>query len=131
MTRLQHLAIAEIHVHTARQARIEAAYRPHDVNTFELIRPVLLEDRRVLHRILVRPRRAIHIAWIGIPWGRRIGMVVCDFALADYDVMREYSTDCFMESAANRFFGHFEVRPRLRPSTVEFFQRLLHEVKSA
>ena len=56
---LPHLALAAVHVHAAGQARIERAHRPHDVHALELVRAVLLEDRRVLHRVLVGPRRAV------------------------------------------------------------------------
>src|SRR5438874_595522 len=53
---LEQLAAAVVHVDAARQARVEAAHRAHDVDTLELVRPVLLEERRVLHGVLVRPR---------------------------------------------------------------------------
>ena len=42
---LQRLAVAEVHVHPARQARIEAAHRAHDVDALEVLPVVLLEDR--------------------------------------------------------------------------------------
>src|SRR5580704_15412671 len=44
--RLEHLAAAEVHVHAARQARVEAAHGAHDVDALEVVRRVLLEDRR-------------------------------------------------------------------------------------
>ena len=56
---LQHLALAEVHVHPARQARVEAAHRPHDVDALEMLPVVLLEDRRVDDRVLVGPGRAV------------------------------------------------------------------------
>src|SRR5206468_1685040 len=50
---LEHLAVAEVHVDPARQAGIEAADRPHDVDPLEVVAAVLLEDRQPLHRVLV------------------------------------------------------------------------------
>src|SRR2546429_4794262 len=54
---LDHLALAgptsEVHVHPAGQARVEAADSPHDVDALEVVGLVLLEDRGVLHRVLV------------------------------------------------------------------------------
>src|SRR5690348_9747745 len=76
MMRLQNLTVAEIHMHATRQTRIEAAHRTHDVDTLEVIRPVLLEDRRVLNRVFVWTRRAVDVARIRVPRSRRIRMVV-------------------------------------------------------
>ena len=59
MVRFQNLAVAQVHVDAARQARIKAAYRAHDINSLELIGAILLKDRRILHRIFIRSRRAI------------------------------------------------------------------------
>src|SRR5580704_863852 len=129
MLRLQHLAVAKVHMHSARQTRIEAAYRPHDVNALELVGAVLLEDRRVLHRIFVRTRGAIHSTWIRIPGRGRIGMIVCDFALADYYVMRQHAADSFVEAAADGLFRHFEFGPGLGAAGMELFQGFLHEVQ--
>src|SRR5215470_13782089 len=42
--RLDDAAVAEIHVHAAGQARIEAPHRAHDVDALELLGRVLLED---------------------------------------------------------------------------------------
>src|ERR1700730_18413093 len=75
MMRLQHFAVPQIHVHAARQTRIEAPHRAHDINSLELVRTVLLKDRGVLHRVLVWTRSAVDVARIGIPGGRRIGVV--------------------------------------------------------
>src|SRR5271163_2230056 len=63
---LAHLALA-VHVHPARQARIEAVHRAHDVDPLEVLRTVLLEDRRVLHGVLVGPRRAVYVAGVAVP----------------------------------------------------------------
>src|SRR5690606_41288912 len=51
--RAQRAALAEVHVDAAGQARVEAADRAHDVDALEVLRPVLLEDRHVLHGVLV------------------------------------------------------------------------------
>src|SRR5882757_7832863 len=96
---LQSLAVAEIHVNAAWQAGIKTAHGAHDVDAFELVGPVLLEDRRVLHGVFIRTRRAVDIARIGIPGSRRVGMVVGDLTAADHYVMREDATHCFVESA--------------------------------
>src|SRR3954471_8741862 len=88
MMGLEHLAIAEIHVDAAGQAGIEAAHCAHDVDALELVWPILFEDWRVLHRILIRTRSAIDVARIGIPGRRRIGMIVGDLVILDDDVMR-------------------------------------------
>ncbi len=95
----QDLAIAQVHVDAARQARIKAAHRAHDVDAFEFIRPVLLEDRRVLHRIFVRTRSSVNVARVGIPASRRIRMIVGDLAVANHDVMREHAAHRFVEAA--------------------------------
>src|SRR5580700_11667172 len=117
--RLQHLAVSQIHVDTARQARIEASDRPHDVDSFELIRAIFFKDRSVLHRVLVRTRSAISVARIGIPGGRRIRMIVGDLAFFDHDMMREHAADSFMESTANSLLGHLEFRPGFCVSSVQ------------
>ena len=61
VVRFDGLPVAEIHMHATRQTRIEAAHSAHDVDAFEFVWPVLLEDRRVLHRVLIRSWRAIHV----------------------------------------------------------------------
>ena len=110
--RLQHFAVAQVHVHAARQTWIEASHRAHDVDALEFVRAVFLEDRRVLHRILVGPGRAVDIARIRVPRRGRIGMIVGDLAIADDDVMREHTAHRLVEAAADGFFGNLEVGPR-------------------
>src|SRR5271165_1664612 len=100
MVRLQHLAVPQIHVHAARQTRIKAPYRAHDIDSLELVRPVFFKDRSVLHRILVRARSAINVARIGIPGGRRIGMVVGDLTIFDHHMVREHAANRLVEAAA-------------------------------
>src|SRR3974390_1601580 len=101
MVRLENPAIAEIHVDAARQAWIEAAHRTHDIDSLELGRAVFLEDRSILHCIFIRPRRAVRVAWIGIPGCRRIGMIVRDLVPADHHVMRKNPAYRFVEAAAD------------------------------
>src|SRR5215470_1630098 len=50
VARLQHFAIAEIHMDAAGQAWIEAADGAHDIYAFEIVGTVLFENGRVLHR---------------------------------------------------------------------------------
>src|SRR4051812_36666432 len=50
---LQRPAVAEVHVHAAGQAGIEAADGPHDVDALEVLPVVLLEDRLPLDGVLV------------------------------------------------------------------------------
>src|SRR5471032_3576512 len=95
------LAIPDIHMDAARQARIEAAHGPHNVDTLELVRPVLFEDRRVLHGIFIRSGRAVDIARIRIPRGRRIWMVVRYLAALDDQVMRQHTAHRFMKTATD------------------------------
>src|SRR5580700_1701038 len=131
MMRLQHFAVPQIHVDAARQTRIETPHRTHDINSLELVRTVLLKDRGVLHRVLVWTRSAVDIAWIGIPWGRRIRVVVCDLAFFDHYMVREHATNRFVEAATDGFLGHLELRPSFGMSGVQFRQRLFHEVESS
>src|SRR4029077_20981670 len=83
---LQDLSVTQVHMHTTGQARIETAYRAYDIDTLEFIGNVFLEDRRVLHRILVRTRRPVNVARVGVPGSRRIRMVIGDLAFANYHV---------------------------------------------
>src|SRR5262249_55421346 len=87
----------QVHVHTTGQAWIEASHRPHNVDAFELLRPVLFEDGRVLHRVFVRTGGAVDVARIGVPAGGRIRMIVSDLAIANDNVMRQDTANGFME----------------------------------
>ena len=87
MVRLKNFPIAEIHVHTTRQAGIETADRAHDVDAFEFVRAVFFEDRRVLHRIFVGARRAVNVSGICVPGRRRIRMIVGNLMVLNHDVM--------------------------------------------
>src|ERR1700719_1840225 len=116
MVSLQRLTITEIHVHTTRQARVEAPDRSHDVDAFEFVGTVILKDRRVLHRIFIRSGRSVNIAWICVPRGRWIRMVICNFAVTNNYVMREHSANRFVEATSYGVLWHFEVRPGFRIS---------------
>lgn len=74
-------------MYAAGQAGVEAADGAHNIDTFEFVRAILLEDGRVLHGIFVRTRRPVDISGIGIPGRRRIGMIVGDLTIANDDVM--------------------------------------------
>ena len=50
---LKHLAVAQVHVHTTGEARIEAAHRAHDVNALKIVWSVLLEEGETLHCIFI------------------------------------------------------------------------------
>src|SRR5579862_8589623 len=120
MTRRQHLALPQVHVNTAREARVEAAHRAHDVDAAEILGAVLLENRRILYRVFIRSRSAFDITRARVPRRRRIGMIVGDLPLADHDVMRKHAAYRLMESAGNGFFGYFEVGPRSRLAGMQF-----------
>ena len=120
---------AGVHVHAARQARVERAHRAHDVDALEVLRAVLLEDRRVLHGVLVGAGRAVDVARVGVPRRRRVGLVVGDLALADDHVVREHAARRLVEADADRLLGHLEVRPALRPPGADLGERLLQAVQ--
>src|ERR1700751_4123131 len=87
MMRLQHFSIPEVHMHAARQAWVETAHGTHDVDTLEFIGSVLFEDRRILNRIFVRPRRSVDIPWVRIPGSWRVGMIIRYFVISNHYVM--------------------------------------------
>src|SRR4029453_8827893 len=70
---LHHVAVAQVHVDPAGQARVEAADRPHDVDALELLRRVLLEDGGVLDGVLVGAGGAVDVAHAAVPRRRRGG----------------------------------------------------------
>src|SRR5437763_8209699 len=82
------LPAADVHVHPARQAGVEAADGAHDVHALEVVRAVLLEDRHVLHRVLVRAGGAEGVAGAAVPRRRRVGVVVRDLLVLDDQVVR-------------------------------------------
>ena len=74
----------------------------------EVLRSVLLEDRRVLHGVLVGPGSPVDVARARVPRGRRVGLVVRDLALADHHVMREHAARGLVEAAADRALRDLE-----------------------
>src|SRR5579883_750771 len=110
---LDGLAVAHIHVNAAGQAGVETAHGAHDVDTLEVVRPVLFEDRCALDRVLVGPRCTEDVARSSVPRGWRIGMIVGDLAAADDEVVRENTAHRLVEAAADGFVGYLEVRPCL------------------
>src|SRR5581483_4570728 len=106
MQSLERAALAQVHVHTTGQTRVEAAHRAHDVDALEVLPVVLLEDGLALYRILVWPRRAEAVARVGIPRGRRVRVIVGDLAVADHHVVAQYTTHRLGEAAADAFLGH-------------------------
>src|SRR5437879_2596608 len=112
------LALAQVHVHTAGQARVEATYGPHDIDALESVGTVLLEDRRILHGILVWSRRAERIAWARVPWRRRIRVIVGDLTVPNDEMVRQHAPDGLVEPTANGLVGHRERRLGDRASRV-------------
>src|SRR5882762_10841079 len=113
------LTLAEVHVHTTREARVEAPYRPHDIDALELLGTVLLEDRRILHGILVRSRGAERIAWARVPRRGRIRVIVGDLTVPDDEMVRQHSPDGLVEPTANGLVRHRERRLGDRASRVD------------
>src|SRR4051794_9859110 len=126
---LQLLAVAEVHVHAARQAGVEAADGPHDVDSLEVLPVVLLEDRLPLDGVLVGPGRAEAVPRAGVPRRRRIRVVVRDLPVADDQVVAEHAAHGLGEAAADALLGHLEGLPRLRAPGPDLDQRLLREVE--
>ena len=108
MSRFQNLSVSQIHVHAARQARIEASHRAHDVDPLESFRPVFFENWRILYGVLVGSRRSVNIARTGVPGCRRIRMIIRDLPIADHNMMRKHAANRFMEPARDRIVRHFE-----------------------
>src|SRR2546430_6490945 len=103
-------------MHAARQARVEAAHRPHYVDTFEFILPVLLEDRLPLDGVFVRTRSAVAITRTRVPGRRRVGMIVRDLALPNDHMVGQHSPDRLGKAAADRFLRDLEGLPGFRAS---------------
>src|SRR4249919_1115486 len=131
MARLEHFAVSKIHMYAAGKTRVEAADSAHYVDTLELVRPVFLKDGSVLHRIFIRARRPIDVAWICIPRGRWIRVVVGYLATSNDDVMREHAAHSFMKAASNRFIRHLELVPGPGVTRMQLGHRLLNKIESA
>ena len=89
---------------------------------------VLLEDRRVLHRVLVRARRPVDVADAAVPRRGRVRVVVRDLPVPDHHVVRQHAADRLGEAAAVRVLGHVERLPGLGPPGPDLGQGLLDEV---
>src|SRR2546429_4082023 len=61
---------------------------------------VLLEERRILHRVLVGAGHAVGVARAGVPRRRRVGMIVRNLSAADDDVVRQHAAPRLVEAAA-------------------------------
>src|SRR5260370_25125450 len=131
MPLLDHLTVADIHVNTARQARVKTADRPHHVDSLEVLRPVLFKDRLPLDGVLVRPWRSVVIARTGVPRGWRIGMIVCDLPVANDHMMREYAANRLSEAATDGFLRDVKLVPGLGPSGAHFRETFLQKVERA
>src|SRR5258708_686258 len=116
-------------MYAAGQAWIEAANRAHDVDTLEILRAVVFEDRRVLYRIFIGAGSSIDITRFRVPRRWRIRMVVGDLTFADNDVMGKDSTNGLVEAAADGFFRYLEVGPGRSAAGVQFRQSLLYKVE--
>src|ERR1700730_2367695 len=131
MVGLQRFSIAEIHVHSTRQTRIETAHRPHDVDTLELVGTVILEDRCVLHGVFIGSGRSVDITRVCVPRCRWIRMVVGNFAVANDHVMRKHAADGFVETASDGVLWNFEVRTGFRAALMHFRQCLFCKIQSS
>src|SRR5437660_11262558 len=79
-------ALSEVHVDPTGQAGVEAAHGAHDVDALEVVGPVLLEDRRTRHGVLVGSGCAVAVARAAVPGRGRIGVVVGDLPAPDDEV---------------------------------------------
>src|ERR1700758_4981809 len=130
VTSLKQFGFAVVHVDAARETRIEAAHRAHDVDALEFLRAILFEDRRVLYSVFVGSGRAVNVARIGVPRCWRIWMIISDLAVANDYMMREHAPDGLVESATNRLLRHFEFGPGFVAARVNLFEGHLIEVIS-
>ncbi len=105
------------------------AHRPHDVDALEVLRAVLLEDRRVLHRVLIGSRGSEGVTRTRVPRRRRVRLVVGDLAVADHHVMREHAAGGLVEADADRLLGNGELVPALGPPGLDLLHRPLEVVQ--
>src|SRR6202789_4544347 len=128
MVCVQNFPVAQVHVHAAGQARIEAANGAHDIYALKFVRTVFLEDRCILYRVFVGAGRPINIPGVGVPRRGRIRVIVRDLVILDHDVVGQDAADSFVETTANGAFRHFEVGPGFGAASMQFGERLLAEV---
>src|ERR1700756_932401 len=131
MQSFERLALTQVHVNTARQARIEAAHRTHDVDALEILPVVLFEDRLALYGILVRAGGAVAVTRVRVPRRRRGRGGGRDLSGADHHVVAQPAADSLSEAAADALVGHLELLPRLGAAGPDLRQRLLSEVQRA
>jgi len=131
MLGLENLSTAEIHVHAAGQARDQSSHGAHNVDTFELIGTVLLEDGSYS-----APHLSYDRACRKYPadWHSMVSEDTDDnwrSCFADHHMMRKNASDCFVKATADGLFRHFEIRPGLGLAGVKLFHRSLRRSKSA
>src|SRR5579859_1298488 len=128
MNYLKLFSLAQVHMHPTWQTWVKAAHSAHDVDALEIVRPILLEDGRVLHGIFVRPRCAVDVAHAAIPGSGRIGVVVSNLTALDDHVVRKHPTHGLVETTADGILWHREIVPCFGMTSVDFSQRLVHTV---
>src|SRR5690242_6467051 len=101
MDHLQLFPLAKVHMDTTWQARVKAAHRSHNVDTFEVLPVILFEDWRVLHGIFIGTGRAIDIAHTAVPGRGWIRMVIGDLSVLDHQVMGKHTAYSLVEAAAD------------------------------
>src|SRR3954465_11051562 len=129
MPLLEYLAIAQVHVDSAGQARVEAAHRAHNVDAPEVVGAVLLEDRGARDRVLVWPGRPVIVGGRPVPRRGWVWVVVSDLAVPDHQVMRENPAYRLVKAAADRLVRHFELLEGLGLSRPHELEGLLQEVE--
>src|ERR1051325_1491220 len=121
-------SLAEIHVNTTGEAGVETSHRSHDVDSLEPVVSVFLEDRAALHGVFIRTGRSIGVARTRVPWGRRVGMVIRNHAFANDQMVREDTSNGFMEAAADGLVGDTKIVPGICISVRVLLQRLFAEI---
>jgi len=129
MSGLDYLAASHVKMDPTWHARIEASHGPHDINAFEIIPAVLLENGGVCYCVLIRSRCAKPIAWTRIPRGRWIGVIIGDSSPADDHVMTKSSPHSLMKTATDGVIGNFELIPSFQATGVNLLQGLVDEMK--
>src|SRR5262245_880580 len=130
MSKLEFFALTQIHMDATGQARIKTAHYTHNVDAFEILRAILLEDWRVLYRIFVGTRSPIDVTWAGIPGSWWIRMVIGNFSILNHHVMRKHASHCLVETAADGLFGHRKITPGLGIPGMNLSQSPLDAIES-
>ncbi len=129
MVGLERPARAQIHVDSARQAWIETADRAENVDAFEVVDAVFLEERGVLHRVFVGARHTVGIARTGVPTSWRIRMIIRDLAIANHHMVRQDAAHRLMKTAADRLGRHGVTHRGFGPSGMEIGQCPFDEIE--